>query len=425
MQVSQRFASRIDRRYREYLPFFANIHDIDNECHLCYNLGVKRKKQLKVKKRISERFSIDIKRLGFYFMESKISLFEDLEKKNKSIVSTDIESEVVDIFDCNCLKKDRYKEVLKKRYGLLGHTKMTLDAIGKDMGITRERVRQIESTAKKKLAKPRCGKDHGKEFNKQILRFLSKNGGYATEKKIISHFTKRSEDQKNNVMFLLELCNKIELIKENDYHVNVWVLENEYGRHAKEIIKKAQEYLKQRGETVEEGELLENLKHQILKDIVILNMLESSKNIAKVKDESRWGLNLWREVNPRSIKDKIYIILKRATTPMYFNDIADKINSEEQAKKVTRQAVHNELIKDERFVLIGRGIYALSEWGYKKGVVEEVIAEVLREANGPLHKDKIVESVLEKRIVKEATIILNLQKDRFKRVSKATYALNK
>lgn len=358
-------------------------------------------------------------------MESKISLFEDLEKKNTKTITTDIEGEVADIFDCNCLKKDRYKEVLKKRYGLLGHTKMTLDAIGKDMGITRERVRQIESTAKKKLAKPKCGKDHGKEFGKQIVRFLNKNGGYATEKKILSHFTKKSEGQKNNVMFLLELCSKIELIKENEFHVNVWVLENEYGKHAKEIIKKAHEYLKQRGETVEEGELLENLKHQILKDIVILNMLESSKNIAKVKDESRWGLNLWREVNPRSIKDKIYIILKRATTPMHFNDIADKINSEEKAKKVTRQAVHNELIKDERFVLIGRGIYALSEWGYKKGVVEEVIAEVLREANGPLHKDKIVESVLEKRIVKEATIILNLQKDRFKRVSKATYALNK
>lgn len=358
-------------------------------------------------------------------MESKISLFEDLGKNNTSTISADIESEVADIFDCNCLKKDRYKEVLQKRYGLSGEKKMTLDAIGKDMGITRERVRQIESTAKNKLIKPRCGKDHGKDFHKQIVRFLSKNGGYATEKKIFSHFTKKTGIRENSILFLLELCDKIELIKENDYHVNVWVLENEYGKHAKEIIQKAHEYLKQKGETVEEGELLENLKHQILKDIVILNMLESSKNIAKVKDEDRWGLKLWREVNPRSIKDKIYIILKKAASPMHFNDIADKINSEEKAKKVTKQAVHNELIKDSRFVLIGRGIYALSEWGYKKGVVEEVIAEVLKEANGPLHKDKIVESVLEKRIVKEATIILNLQKDRFKRVSKATYALNK
>jgi hypothetical protein len=75
-------------------------------------------------------------------------------------------------------------------------------------------------------------------------------------------------------------------------------------------------------------------------------------------------------------------------------------------------------------VLIGRGIYALKEWGFKKGTVSDVIAEVLRKEGGPLHRDEIVRRVLKSRHVKETTILLNLQsKPQFKRVAKATYTL--
>jgi hypothetical protein len=84
------------------------------------------------------------------------------------------------------------------------------------------------------------------------------------------------------------------------------------------------------------------------------------------------------------------------------------------------------LIKDSRFVLIGRGIYALQEWGYKKGTVADIIADVLKDAGEPLHRDEIVRRVLKHRQVKETTILLNLQgKPQFKRVAKATYTLAK
>ena len=110
---------------------------------------------------------------------------------------------------------------------------------------------------------------------------------------------------------------------------------------------------------------------------------------------------------------------------MHFSDIAKAIkDSDFKRKDVTTQAIHNELIKDKRFVLIGRGIYALNEWGYKKGTVADIITEVLKKANEPLHRDEIVKRVLKDRQVKETTILLNLQsKPEFKRVAKATYAL--
>jgi DNA-directed RNA polymerase delta subunit len=111
---------------------------------------------------------------------------------------------------------------------------------------------------------------------------------------------------------------------------------------------------------------------------------------------------------------------------MHFNEIAKAIkDSEFKRKEVTTQAIHNELIKDKRFVLIGRGIYALKEWGYEKGTVADIISKVLKEANEPLHRDEIVKRVLKSRFVKETTILLNLQgKPQFKRVAKATYDLS-
>jgi DNA-directed RNA polymerase delta subunit len=130
-------------------------------------------------------------------------------------------------------------------------------------------------------------------------------------------------------------------------------------------------------------------------------------------------------VNPKNIRDKIYVILHQKGKHMHFNEIAEAIkNSEFKRKNVTTQAIHNELIKDGRFVLIGRGIYALKEWGYKKGTVADIIEEVMRKAGEPLHRDEIVKRVLESRYVKETTILLNLQgKPQFKRTAKATYAL--
>jgi DNA-directed RNA polymerase delta subunit len=131
-------------------------------------------------------------------------------------------------------------------------------------------------------------------------------------------------------------------------------------------------------------------------------------------------------VNPKNIRDKIYVILKEHGRHMHFNEIAETIKkSDFKRRDVTTQAIHNELIKDKRFVLIGRGIYALKEWGYQKGTVADIISEVLREAGEPLHRDEIVKRVLKSRFVKETTILLNLQgKPQFKRVAKATYKLD-
>jgi RNA polymerase sigma factor (sigma-70 family) len=49
---------------------------------------------------------------------------------------------------------DREREILKKRLGLEGGTERTLEDVGAEMSLTRERIRQIESRALSKLRHP-------------------------------------------------------------------------------------------------------------------------------------------------------------------------------------------------------------------------------------------------------------------------------
>jgi hypothetical protein len=123
---------------------------------------------------------------------------------------------------------------------------------------------------------------------------------------------------------------------------------------------------------------------------------------------SQWGLSEWREVTPRGVKDKAYLVMKSKGEPLHFTEVATMINEANFShRRALAQTVHNELIKDPRFVLVGRGLYALREWGYEEGTVSDIIKKVLKE-KGPLEKEELVKAVLARRFVKPSTVILNL-----------------
>jgi hypothetical protein len=155
----------------------------------------------------------------------------------------------------------------------------------------------------------------------------------------------------------------------------------------------------------------------------IVSAMEVDKRVKRVVEG--FGLTSWRHINPRSIRDKAYIVLKKSTEPLHFVEIANRIAAAGFDKKlVTTQAVHNELIRYEQFVLVGRGLYALKEWGYRKGTVADVIENLLRKKS-PMTKQEIITGVLKQRRVKKGTISLNLQKSsQFVRVGRAVYALD-
>ncbi len=333
----------------------------------------------------------------------------------------DVETVIKDIL--STIDREREREIISRRFGLFDRRE-TLEQIGELLGITRERVRQLEKAIITRL-KAAAEKDlpHIKKTEGIMGTRLSDMGKVARVSDITPKLSQNnSRTDQARVAFLANLSPSIAVIDDNDHFFHAVGLASENTEKAiRDKVNKIIEAISEIGEPTNIKAVAEKIGSSDVKHTEALASI--SKSIATLN--GRWGLVKWPMVNPKNIRDKIYVILHDNKKPMHFNEIADAIKgSNLKRKDVTTQAIHNELIKDSRFVLIGRGIYALKEWGYKKGTVSDVIAEVLRKEGGPLHRDEIVRRVLKSRQVKETTILLNLQgKPQFKRVAKATYAL--
>ena len=322
------------------------------------------------------------------------------------------------------IDREREREIVSRRFGLFDR-KETLEQIGEMLGITRERVRQLEKSVVTKLraTAEQGGLPHISDFQTKVIELLHASGEVARVSQLTAKLTDTpNREEQARVAFLSQLSPDLAVVSEDDnfyYSVGVAAVRDE--KAIKDAVTKLIAAIKQIGEPKPIEDIAKAAGVTDSEQTAAL--ASTSKHLATLN--GRWGLIKWPMVNPKNIRDKIYVILKERGKHMHFNEIADAIkDSDFKRKDVTTQAIHNELIKDKRFVLIGRGIYALKEWGYEKGTVADIISEVLRQANEPLHRDEIVKRVLKSRFVKETTILLNLQgKPQFKRVAKATYAL--
>lgn len=333
----------------------------------------------------------------------------------------DLQSAVKDIL--NTVEREREREIIARRFGLYDR-KETLEQIGELLGITRERVRQLEKAIMIRLRlAAEENLPHVPAIEKQFIRHLHDLGRVAKVHDLTVRLVPSTNDTvRAHVAFIAEIAPRLTVVEENDrYHHAVGIKEHGDSDTIKRHVDAIVSTVKKHGEPLTVDELHAKVDHDHPSHVRALASV--SKDLASLKD--KWGLTRWPTVNPKNIRDKIYVILQENGKPMHFSEIAKAIKSSEfRRKDVTTQAIHNELIKDGRFVLIGRGIYALKEWGYNKGTVADIITDILKKENGPLHRDEIVKRVLKHRQVKETTILLNLQgKSRFKRVAKATYAL--
>jgi hypothetical protein len=317
------------------------------------------------------------------------------------------------------LRRDRDRQIIARRFGFGMSRRQTLEKIGGDFDITRERVRQIEKAA---IAKMRTSGSTEIARAGELLRaIVADQGGIAPTADVATAISAGDSDIPY-IVFLSLLAPGIELIDEDDDLRQAVSLAPIYARpQVVLLLGEIVATIKDHAKPITLAKLVSKLPSQ-LESATLEQLMRISKRLAYF--DGKWGLVTWPEVNPKSIRDKTYLVLSRHGRPLHFSEIAGHVRNLGTTKRdVTIQAVHNELIKDVRFILIGRGIYALAEWGYTPGTVAEIIAGVLREEQ-PLHKDEIVRRVLMKRQVKTTTIILNLQeKDQFQRTAKATYKL--
>ncbi len=320
-------------------------------------------------------------------------------------------------------------EVIKRRFALAGQSKQTLEKIGKHFNVTRERIRQIESIALAKLKRTvRTTKLN--EVNEMAKGILRTHGGVMLSSELVSSILKRLPGTQLVDGSILRLSfaidNEMSSEGRSMTYKPFWRLATISMDDIASIIDMAVKFLNKRHSCMKSTELISSIQAmpafqgRVPSQELILGCLSIDERLKEIVDG--WGLTEWRFVRPRSIRDKVEIILKKVGQSMHFMEIANSIKEAGfDHKNVTVQAVHNELIRYPQFVLVGRGLYALREWGYEPGTVADVIETILKK-KGALSKKQIIEEVSKQRTVKVGTISLNLQKmPYFVRVGRAVY----
>ena len=328
--------------------------------------------------------------------------------------------------------KERDRTILAKRFGLLGFSPKTLEAIGKDHDLTRERVRQIEKESIKFL-RTKMDDEQLSDSVKMLAQIINDCGKVIREIDLIKTLSNQATDEeRNSILFLLNVAEELLEVREDEMHHAAWSSVTYNHEIFQNIIHSAKGILKSGGKPVKQDTLIEKIKQTQfyqenqadLNEKVIRNYIELSKEIER-NPFDEYGLNSWNEITPKDVGDKAYIVLKHHGSPEHYTAITEMINKHGFDRRTAhRETVHNELIKDARFVLVGRGMYALTEWGYQRGVVADVIAEVLKTAGSPLTRDEIIDEVLKKRFVKRNTVLVALSnKKMFTKVAKNRYQL--
>lgn len=316
--------------------------------------------------------------------------------------------------------QDRSHDVVVSRFGLgtdLEHR--TLEAIGSKYGITRERVRQIEHAALQAIRKHPAFKEENPTFNE--LRNLVKDLGSLIEEDELLSSISSDKSTQNHIHFYLVLGDDFKKIKEDDHFKSRWHVDEKLAGQVHDALHSLYASLGD-NELVAEGEFITKfIEHcrkenaEIISEEIAKRYLRTSKKMAK-NPLGEWGKAGTSGVKTRGIKDYAYLMMRKHGSPMHFREVAKAI-SETFGKKTHTATCHNELIKDNRFILVGRGIYALKEWGYKPGIVREVIKDIIRQY-GPMTKEDIVDHVMKERYLKKNTILVNLQNAKYFKKSK-------
>ncbi len=347
---------------------------------------------------------------------------------------------------------EREQEVLKQRYQLLSELKKrsTLKQIGDIYNITRERVRQIEKEAIRKIVAlagtPEFSGELG-SIEQEVNEFLEKRGGMIREDHLLDEYVKPVHQldflHTNAFVFVLEnLFDSVDKVDGHDSFHSVWTLKALDVDQVAQLISALESQLSTAGRVHSQDEVLKLASDSLSSELqiyldgyiakhdgltiqqVLQSYLQATSKIDKnILDQ--WGLSSWETIQPKKLSGKILLVFEKHNAPLHFRQIAEKINDANfDYKKICAATVHNELIANDEFVLIGRGIYAKKDWGYSAGTVADIITKILSEADDSLDKDAIYEKVLKQRQVNKSTIYLTLiNKDKFVKSADGKFSL--
>lgn len=323
---------------------------------------------------------------------------------------------------------DRSKRVITRRFGLDGEEPRTLHAIGLEEGVTRERIRQVEQAVLKLF---RSEKRNAAEFantkkiQEALLQVIAFLGGVAREELICELLGLKTTAESAALGFLMKCLPGVTEVRESNRYRRFF--RHEEHVDADKIVAAARTILTEKKVLLSDADLFGKIRERCAINAanhVIFSVLLITHDLVRTPF-NQWGIRGWVEATPRGVGDKAYVVLKRGGKPKHFLEITELINGAKYDQRTAHpQTVHNELIRDGRFILVGRGMYALKEWGFQAGTVGDVLERVIKNNPVPMQKEALIDEVLKERIVKRNTILLALQnRKRFVRDAQGFYKM--
>lgn len=330
----------------------------------------------------------------------------------------------------------RNRDIISRRFGLKSGTKETLESIGRGYGITRERVRQIEEFSLAQLVKAVTQNRELEKFVGDARELIDHEGGVIAESALFRMVSGNDRETVANaaLSFALTLDRTLVRVSDNDRLQACWAQDKTTLDAFRGQVSALVGAFESQGDALPMADVpvlaqkhsVAGLDGSVFSDRHLATLTAISKDIGR-NIFGEMGLSHWPQVRPKGVRDKAYLVIKKSGKPQHFSEIAKLINvAKFDAKKTNVQTVHNELIKDSRFVLVGRGLYALAEWGYKSGTVRDVLTDILKANGKPLQRAELIAKVKDVRLVKDNTILLNLQDSgTFVRDGKGHYSLRR
>jgi DNA-directed RNA polymerase delta subunit len=328
----------------------------------------------------------------------------------------------------------RDQTIIKKRFGLFDKKPMTFNAIGLEFKVTRERIRQIQEECLKDIREKKMPTMY-KDFINASKKILKNNGDVLEDVAFMNSLKDEygKDTQSGVINFLLSLNENFYFFSGNNFFKPFWCFANINLNEIKKLAESIESILKKNQAPMTLKEIEKSMSAKV-NSKYISNVMHIYKKIG-ANPFGQFGLISWSIINPLNARDKAYFLMKYyLKKPVHFKALTSHLKENEalnvnqmvdkKKKEVSVQTVHNELIKDPRFVLVGHGNYALAEWGYNPGVIKDIIVQILQTSNHPLSENDIISKVKEQRMAKDNTIKFNLRNsNQFEKNSDGKYQL--
>lgn len=323
---------------------------------------------------------------------------------------------------------ERSGVITRERYGVSDGQEKTLEGIGKIHGITRERVRQIVDVIMR-WVKEVMAQEGDHILVRRVIETVQAHGGILSVDDLLGAIGGGKVSEQKSLLALLPAFPGVQISKETAERKLVVTTDAFSLKKWKTMMMLVTNILQKSGEVQSLEELYSTYVQQSGESDLTKEMFESfiAPSVEIEKNAfGRFGLSHWSAVRPRGTRERAHLILQVMKKPLHFREIARLIDEHglyKAGKKTHPQTVHNELIKDQRFVLVGRGTYALSDWGFRPGTVREVLSSILKERETPMTREELLKAVMKIRQVKRSTVIINLNSF-FTKVGKNIYSLS-